>query len=215
MLKLCGFPLSNYYNKVKIVLLEKGIPFEEENCNVSQEPAMLARSPMGKVPFLDLGNGQCLSESEVIVQYLEETHPGTPLMPADALARARVRELSAYLELHLELVARRLYAEAFFGGKVSDETKQQVEKELAKGVRGLLQLAKFSPFIAGAELTLADASGITNLLPVGQAAKAIYGRDIFAEHPQVRAYTTMMLARPSVKKVYDDRKAFLQSQPKG
>lgn len=214
MLKLCGIPLSNYYNKVKIALIEKEIPFEEENCPVSQEPAMLARSPMGKVPFLDLGNGQCLSESEVIVQYLDEAYPAKPLMPKDPLARARVRELSAYLELHLELAARRLYGEAFFGGKATEQAKQEVEKDLAKGVQALLQLAKFSPFIAGAEFTLADCSAMASILPVGLASKAIYGRDVFADHPQVRTYTGMMLARPSVKKVYDDRKAFIQSQPK-
>ena len=30
MFKLCGFAGSNYYNKVKLALLEKGVPFEEE-----------------------------------------------------------------------------------------------------------------------------------------------------------------------------------------
>ena len=54
----------------------------------------------------------------------------------------------------MELVARRLYTQAFFGGTVSDEIKKQVEKDLAKGVRAFKQLAKFSPFIAGANLTL-------------------------------------------------------------
>ena len=47
MLKLCGFAVSNYYNKAKIALLEKGVPFVEEHCMVSQEPAILVRLPMG------------------------------------------------------------------------------------------------------------------------------------------------------------------------
>ena len=50
MLKLCGFAVSNYYNKVKIALLEKGVPFEEELVYTSQKDEMLKRSPMGKVP---------------------------------------------------------------------------------------------------------------------------------------------------------------------
>ncbi len=61
MLKLGGFAISNYYNKVKVALLEKGVAFEEVNCRPSQEPDYLERSPMGKVPFLDLGNGQTLT----------------------------------------------------------------------------------------------------------------------------------------------------------
>lgn len=214
MLKLCGFPLSNYYNKVKIALLEKGVPFEEEDCAVSQDAQMLARSPMGKVPFLDLGNGQTLSESEVIVEYLEDAYPDKPLLPRDPLARARVRELITYLELHLELVARRLYSEAFFGGKVPDLTKEEVQKDLARGVRGFMQLAKFSPYLAGAEFSAADCAGVAQLLPVSLASKAVYGRDVFADHPQVRAYTGMLLGRPSIKKTYDDRKAYIQSQQK-
>ncbi len=138
MLKLCGFPISNYYNKVKIALLEKGVPFEEEHCLVSQEPALLQRSPMGKVPFLDLGNGQTLTESQVILEYLEDAYPDKPLYPRDPLARARCRELIAHLELHIELQARRLYRAAFFGGTVSDETKEQVKAELDKGVRSFM-----------------------------------------------------------------------------
>jgi glutathione S-transferase len=214
MLKLCGFAISNYYNKVKIALLEKGIPFEEEYCAVSQEPEFLARSPMGKVPFLDLGGGRTLSESQAILEYLEDAYPQKPLYPKDPFARARCRELSAHIELHLELVARRLYPEAFFGGKVSDETRQQVEKDLAKGVRTLRQLAKFSPWIAGAEFTAADCAAAAHLPLVGLASKTIYGKDALADFEQVKAYQKMAFERPSIRKVNEDRKAAIAARQK-
>lgn len=52
MLQLCGIPLSNYYNKVKFVLLEHDIPFEESVCGLPvSDPAQLADSPLGKIPF--------------------------------------------------------------------------------------------------------------------------------------------------------------------
>lgn len=54
MLKLCGFAGSNYYNKVKLALLEKEVPFEEELVWTDRSPELLVRSPLGKVPFLDL-----------------------------------------------------------------------------------------------------------------------------------------------------------------
>jgi len=46
-LKLCGFSASNYYNQVKLQLLEKQVGFEEEVVRTgSTDPAVLARSPM-------------------------------------------------------------------------------------------------------------------------------------------------------------------------
>ena len=70
MLKLCGFHISNYHNKVRIALLEKGVPFEEDpSCRPCQEDEFLARTPMGKVPFLEL-DGTTLAESQVICEYL-------------------------------------------------------------------------------------------------------------------------------------------------
>ena len=126
MLKLGGFAVSNYYNKVKVALLEKGVPFEEAFCMTSQDEEYRKRSPMGKVPYLEV-DGQFLCESQVICEYIEDRYPDTPLYPKDALERARVRELIATMELHMELVARRLYGQAFFGGTASEETKAQVE----------------------------------------------------------------------------------------
>mgnify|MGYP006148484293 CR=1 FL=1 len=92
MLTLCGFSASNYYNKVKLALLEKGVPFEEELAWVGETDK--AASPLGKVPYLKTDAG-AMSESTVILEYLEEAFPQHPLMPADAFAAAKVRELVA------------------------------------------------------------------------------------------------------------------------
>ena len=51
MIQLCGFAISNYYNKAKIALIEKGIAFEEVLVRTPiTDPVQLAHSPMGKVP---------------------------------------------------------------------------------------------------------------------------------------------------------------------
>ena len=52
-IKLYGMPLSNYYNIVKAVLIEKGILFEEVLVKPNQEAEYLAKSPMGKVPCIE------------------------------------------------------------------------------------------------------------------------------------------------------------------
>jgi glutathione S-transferase len=205
MLKLGGFAVSNYYNKVKVALLEKGIAFEEAFCMTSQDEDYRRRSPMGKVPYLDV-DGEFLCESQVICEYLEETYPQKPLYPKDALERARARELITIMELNLELVARRLYTQAFFGGTVSDETKQQVEKELAKGARAFKQLARFSPFVAGAELSLADCVAGVHLPLVSLASKIVLGRDALEDCAAVKPYLKMLNERPAFRKTNDERK---------
>ena len=206
MLKLGGFAVSNYYNKVKVALLEKGIAFEEAFCMTSQEEEYRKRSPMGKVPYLEV-DGEFLCESQVICEYLEDCHPEKPLYPQDALARARVRELITIMELNLELVARRLYPQAFFGGTASEETKKQVEKDLAKGVRAFKQLATFSPFICGDNLSYADCAAAVHLPLVSLSTKIVYGRDVLDECAQVKPYLKMLNERPAFKKMNDDRKA--------
>jgi glutathione S-transferase len=206
MLKLGGFAVSNYYNKVKVALLEKGISFEEVYCLTSQDEEYRRRSPMGKVPYLEV-DGQYLCESQVICEYLEETHPETPLYPKDALERAKVRELITIMELNMELVARRLYPKAFFGGAVSDEVKAQAEKDLAKGVRAFKQLAKFSPFAAGASLSYADCAAGVHLPLVSLSTKIACGRDVLDNYPPARPYLKMLNERPAFRKMNEDRKA--------
>jgi glutathione S-transferase len=208
MIKLCGFHVSNYHNKVRIALLEKGVPFEEDaTCKPSQKEEFLARSPVGKVPFMELDGGARLAESQVICEYLEDAYPQNPLYPRDPLERAKVRELIAFMELHLELVARRLYGQAFFGQPKDEGIKAAVEKELAKGLRAFKTLVRFDPFIAGKSLTLADCAAFVHLPLIGLATKVAYGRDLFDEMPQVKAYVRMLGERPAFAKANEDRKA--------
>jgi glutathione S-transferase len=210
MLKLCGVHISNYHNKVRIALLEKGVPFEEDpNCAPSQKEATLARSPLGKVPWIELPDGRRLTESQAIVEYLEDAYPEKPLLPKDPYERAKVRELITYVEWYGEMVARRLYGQAFFGkGPVSDKTKEGVEQELGKDLRALAGLAKFSPFIAGPSLTIADCAAFVHLPLISLTTKIVYGRDFLdAGLPQAKAYLKMLGERPAFAKVNADRKA--------
>jgi glutathione S-transferase len=207
MIRLCGFRISNYHNKVRIALLEKGIAFEEdENVKPSQKDEYLAKSPMGKVPYLEV-DGTRLRESSAILEYLEDTYPHKPLLPKDPIERARVRELVVFIELHMELVVRRMYGGLFFGGSISDETRAQVEKDIAKGVRALKAIARFDPYIAGGELTIADCAAFVHLPLVTLVTKTAFGRDFLEDIPQVKPYLKMLGERPAFAKVTEDRKA--------
>ena len=202
MLTLCGFSASNYYNKVKLALLEKGVPFQEQLAWVGQTD--LTASPLGKVPYLLTPEGP-LCESAVIADYIEVAYPTPALVPAQAFAAAKVRELITFMELHLELVARNLYPQAFFGGTVSEAAREKVGIQLEKNIAAFAKLASFAPYVAGDSFSMADCAAIVHLPLVSSATKAIYGRDYLAELP-VRDYLARMAERPHVQRINADRK---------
>ena len=206
MLILSGFAASNYYNKVKLALLEKDVPFEEELVWIGEVDR--SASPLGKVPYLRTEAGK-LCESSAINEYIEAAFPQVPLLPADPFAAAKVRELTIYLELHLELVVRHLYPEAFFGGTVDDAVKQRTERQLKKSLPAFAQLARFdTPFITGAMFTMADCAAVTHLPILASASRIIYGRNLLAELvPDALPYLQRLAERPHIRRVNADRKA--------
>ena len=205
-LKLCGFALSNYYNKIKFQLMEKGVAFEEELVWTNNtHPKLIDRSPMGKVPFLDTPHGS-ISESMACAEYIEQQYPAHPLLPADPFAAGKVRELIVYTELHIELVVRELYGQAFFGGQASDSTKERVRKQLVKNIAAFTKLAKFSPFLAGESFTLADCSAVFHLPIAASACKLVLEEDLFADIP-IKAYTQQWKDNPHMQQIQADRKA--------
>ena len=155
MIKLHGFSYSNYYNIVKHALMLKDIPFEE-NIVYPGTLELMQVSPVGKVPAMTIESGSSLSESSVLVDYLEDAYPQRPLYPADAEARARVRQLMKVSELYLELPARRLLPAVLAKVEIPKATLDEVRATLERGVGAMESLAKFSPYVAGKDLTLAD-----------------------------------------------------------
>lgn len=205
-LKLCGFSASNYYNKVKLQLLEKGIAFEEELVYTgSTHPKLMARSPMGKVPFLDTPAGS-ISESTACAEYIEQSYTQNPLLPSDSYSAAKVREFIAHLELDLELVARVLHLEALWGGKVGDSVKERQRKLLDKGIAALTPMCKFSPFVLGDTFTLADCAAAVHMPLIGMTTKIIYGEDLLAAAVPYKDYMNRLNERPTMAKVNADRK---------
>jgi maleylpyruvate isomerase len=99
-MKLYGYWRSSSSYRVRIALHHKGIPFDYVPIHLLRDggeqfgPEHRARSPMAKVPALELPDGRVLTESLAILEYLEETHPERPLLPGDPYLRARARMLA-------------------------------------------------------------------------------------------------------------------------
>jgi glutathione S-transferase/RNA polymerase-associated protein len=100
-------PLSPYGQKVKIALLEKGVPFEAplpDAIGSGATAGEFARvSPRGEVPAL-LDGEVAVFDSTVILEYVEERWPEPPLLPAGAAERARVRMLEEVMDTHFEAI---------------------------------------------------------------------------------------------------------------
>ncbi len=155
MITLHGFPFSNYHNIVKHALMFKGLDFDE-HIVYPGSPELKAVNPLGKVPAMTTEGGASLSESSVLLDYLEDAYPEPPLLPADPEQRAAVRRLSRLAELYLDLPARRLLPAVLGNARVEESTLAQVREGLERGVAGLTELGRFSPYVAGADLSQAD-----------------------------------------------------------
>jgi len=97
-MKLYGFWRSLATYRVRVALALKGLKVEELSINLLQgkqhDDSYKAVNPQSVVPALIIDDGPPLFQSLAIIEYLEETHPEPPLLPADARGRARVRGLS-------------------------------------------------------------------------------------------------------------------------
>ena len=94
MITLCGFGVSNYYNKLKLIMPEKEMPFRERLVYRWQRNSFRQCSPLGKIPFVETEHGG-LSKFQVILDYLEERYPQKPMYPTEVFARAKCRELDS------------------------------------------------------------------------------------------------------------------------
>jgi glutathione S-transferase len=209
-LALHGLPISNYHNKVKMALLEKGVDFTEVVTPTGRtDEEVLGASPLAKIPFLRLDDGRTLCESQVMVDWIEATWPQPPLVPADAFAAAKVREIATFIDWHLEMTARQLYGAAFFGAPApSEKNAQRIRAELTTRIEGFRRLARFAPYVAGEDFTLADCSAFNSLPLVGMASRAVYGVDLLQEGGiDLKPYLRLVAERPSAQRVVADRKA--------
>jgi glutathione S-transferase len=119
MLRLFEHPLSPYARKVKIVLEQKGVPYQPIFVTpfVTDAPAFqefLAASPRLEVPCFVDDDGTAVFDSTVMLEYVEEKWPATPSLPASPSERARVRMLEEFCDTQVEAVNWGLMEVRFF-----------------------------------------------------------------------------------------------------
>jgi glutathione S-transferase len=205
MLTLYGFEVSNYFNMLKLALMKKQLDFNTVVVYPNQSPEFLLKSHMGKVPALETEHGM-LTETNIILEYLDEAYPQTPFYPADPFQKSKVKELVKLCELYIELPARRCFAEAFFGSTVSDETKKETKRALFKGIEALNRLGQFSPFLAGDKFSAADIMFLYSIDMAASVAKKLFDIDLLSLAPGAAELMQRLNQDESVIKIAADRK---------
>ena len=111
-MKLHTFPLAPNPTKVEVFLKEKGLDLAREIVVLPKgeqhDPAFLARNPLGRVPVLELDDGEFVAESLPILEYLEELHPGPSMIGRTPLERLRIRSLERMIDTSILLPVGRL-----------------------------------------------------------------------------------------------------------
>ena len=194
---------STHASKTKVVLEEKKVPYRVENLPPGllwkKPPEMLAHHPLGKVPYIEDGDVR-LFDSTVINEYLEDRYPSPALLPTDAVARARVRELEQFAD------------EALLGGNLPpiwmpywsepakrDPARMEAAREGLRS-RDLPYLERVLSTPSGGEylcggFTLADASMMILAMVLEVDAMNL------GAVPRIGAYLKLLRERPSYRAI--------------
>jgi glutathione S-transferase len=166
MLKLYDFPMSPRARKPRIVLAEKGLPYEKVNVDITKgeqkKPEYLAINPYGKVPALQDG-GVNVYESTIIMEYLNDKYPDPPLLPTDSGQRARARVLMHYGDNPYDSALGAIVGQFFFKpkGQSDQDVIAKARRELNACFERLERELGNGDYLLGSQFTLADICFVT------------------------------------------------------
>ena len=186
---------SPYARKIRVILLEKKLPFEQI-VDLPHEPTAKVGdfNPLGKVPTLITDDGEVFFDSPVIADYLETLGAEPALLPGDPLAAVRVKQLEALADGVLDAAVIVLLEGRRAAEQQSEAVKTRQWGKVEKGLAALQQLATGKTWLLGDRLSLAD---ISVAVMVGWLAARFPDYGIATHYPQLAAWAEPVLARPS------------------
>lgn len=202
-LRLHGYAVSNYFNTVRAALIEKDVPFEIVVERASQDDAFLARSAMGKIPYLETGQG-CIAETVAILDYLEEATGGIPLLPDEPFRRAKARQVTNIVQLYVETPLRSLFPGVFMGGCNAPGIIEAARQTLDRAMRALSHLVELKPFLMGEELMTADLFAFYTFDIGERVARFTWDMSLLDQVDGLRDWFDLIADRPSSRTVLTD-----------
>jgi glutathione S-transferase len=175
---------------------------------------MLEQSPMGKIPYVDI-NGHALSESTVILEWLEDAYPTAALAAADPEWPGQCTRTDDHAGLVPDAGSRPLYRHLLFGAALDEAGKATAKAAIERSLLAVSRLVQYGPWLAGEYFSFADISAACVLPLVAWSTREIYGEDLTTIIPGIEDYLALLGKRPSVARMWQDsaaaRAAYLEA----
>ncbi|GGH39346.1 glutathione S-transferase [Cribrihabitans marinus] len=206
MARLYHVTLSPFCRKVRLSLAEKRVEVElVEERYWERDPDFLRRNPAGKVPVIKL-DGRMMAESAAICEYIEDTRPEPPLMPADAAGRFEVRRLVGWFDdkFHSEVTSKLLYERV--NKKVTGQgyPDSRNVKDGAKAIKYHLDymawLLDHRRWLAGDRMSLADFAAAAHLSSLDYISDVDWNRSTV-----VKDWYAKVKSRPAFRSILADQ----------
>jgi glutathione S-transferase len=200
---LFGAAYSVYVRAARLALAEKGVPYRLVEIDVfaaeGPPPGYRDRHPFGRIPAFE-HDGFRLYETGAIGRYVDEAFAGPPLQPAAPRPRARMNQVLSILDNYAyrcmvwDIFVERVRAPA--QGRQPDEARIAAALPRAETCLAALdQLADGGPWLAGAELTLADLHAAPMFAYFTMAREGV---GLLARRGALEAWWTRMAPRSSM-----------------
>lgn len=211
MATLYGVGLSPFVRKVRVVLAEKGIPYDHDPVipfNVSAEYKQI--SPLGKIPAWR-DDAATLADSSIIARYLERTHPKPALFPTEPVAEARALWFEEFADGGLVPIAgpnvffQRIVAPRFFNQATDESVVEKALTEQLPPLFDYLESQLAGDWLVEGQFSIADiavGSVFANLRLAGASIDA-------ARWPKLARHTARVHERPSFAKLIEEDRAAL------
>jgi maleylpyruvate isomerase len=162
--KLYTFFRSSAAYRVRIALNLKGLPHEMAPIHMRKEggqhrkPDFKAINPQMRVPALELSGGEVLTQSLAIIEYLDDIHPEPPLLPADALDRAKVRAIAQMVACDIHPLNNLVVLQYLKNVLKHDQAEIDIwyHHWMTEGFNAIEAMISPAPYACGAQVTLAD-----------------------------------------------------------
>ena len=194
-MKLVGGDRSPYARKVRIVLEEKGIPYEYVQARPgTPDSPVPALNPLAKIPVLVTDSGKTIYDSSVIVDYLDALRPEPRLIPAELEARVDVNRWEALGDGITDAIVLTSHD---YDKRQTEEWHEKQRLKIHRGLAAIEKALGSRPFCYGERFGLADiAAGYA----VGYLDAQLPDIDWRASHPALARLAERLSERDSFRK---------------